>query len=700
MYLKKYYVLALLIFPSIILSQEIETDTITQKTIQLNEVLVTGNAKNDPILTIIKDDYTEKVVQPKNTGELFQDINGFSLIKRGNYAVDPSFRASQYEQLNIQFDGGTKAMHACPNRMDPITTLINPEEVTKIEIIKGPFSVRYGATFGGIINMVTNNACTCEKKLMGTFSSGFESNGNSLVNLVQLMSHLKKFDITANMSHRNYGNYEDGANREIPSSFRSLGYGLKIGYNFSENQRLQVSFRQNFGRDVLHAGLMMDTDIDDSTIGSVDYSYKTNNKKFKGITAKAYFSFVDHTMSNYNRPSFTISEAISVLEAVTKGGKVETQWDLSSKIKIFTGLDATFVSRDGGRNRVVKRNMMGLLLPVPQKFTDKVWQNSSNNTMGIFAETKYYLSDKEIVTVGLRTDFVTSKSQDLDTSYKALYPNLSTENETNLSGNISYKKIFSNAYSLEIAFGRGARSANIEERFIAYFNIGKDAYEYIGNPFLKAEINNQLEISWKGKETLKGFFNELKYGLSGYYSIYENYIMGVVDTTLTRKYNPTTPPVHPKVFRNVDDAFKTGFEVYADLNFAKNLTFTTECSYVYTENKDFNESLPLTPPFSTRLKLGYELEKFWLNFQGNLVAHQNKISKSFDETTSNSYETLDFKAGFKPLDGLNIGFGLLNIFDRNYNIHQSYSFNNQAGFTRTPITEPGRNGTIFVSYTF
>jgi hypothetical protein len=41
--------------------------------------------------------------------------------------------------LNIQFDGGTKAMHACPNRMDPITTHVIPEEIEKIEIIKGPY---------------------------------------------------------------------------------------------------------------------------------------------------------------------------------------------------------------------------------------------------------------------------------------------------------------------------------------------------------------------------------------------------------------------------------------------------------------------------------------------------------------------------------------------------------------------------------
>jgi len=115
--------------------KEIKKDTV--KRVKLDEVIVTGKLKTDPIHFIISNNYDKNVVQPKNVADLFNNINGFSVIKRGNYAIDPSFRGSQYEQLNIQYDGGTKAMHACPNRMDPITTHIIPEEIAKIEIIKG-----------------------------------------------------------------------------------------------------------------------------------------------------------------------------------------------------------------------------------------------------------------------------------------------------------------------------------------------------------------------------------------------------------------------------------------------------------------------------------------------------------------------------------------------------------------------------------
>jgi iron complex outermembrane receptor protein len=315
--MKKIVIIALL-WLSAMANAQVDTKKDSVKVTHLKEVMVSGDIRKDPAQVIIKSDYQNKVVQPKNSGQLFEDINGFSLIKRGNYAVDPNFRASQYEQLNIQYDGGTKAYHACPNRMDPVTTLVNPEEVTRIEIIKGPFSVRYGSNFGGVINMVTQTGALANKKIQGSVSSGYESNGNATVNMINLMSRIDKFYIAGNVSYRDYENYEDGNQNEIPSSFRNTGYGLKLGYDFNEKNSLQASFRQNFGRDVLHAGLPMDTDKDDSSIGSLDYKLTSNNNYFKGLHAKVYYSFVDHIMSNYRRPSFTNSEAIALVDAIWK----------------------------------------------------------------------------------------------------------------------------------------------------------------------------------------------------------------------------------------------------------------------------------------------------------------------------------------------------------------------------------------------
>jgi iron complex outermembrane receptor protein len=677
---------------------ETKKDTTKQKTTKLNEVIVTGNIKTDPVLTIVANKYDEKIVQPKNVADLFNNINGFSVIKRGNYAIDPSFRGAMYEQLNIQYDGGTKAMHACPNRMDPITTHIIPEEISKIEIIKGPYTVRYGATFGGIVNLVTQKPDYEDYGLHGKVSGGYESNGNSIVNLAQLQYIQDKYDIVANAGYRDFGNYEDGDGIEIPSSFRSTDYGVKVGYNFSDNERFQAHWRQSFGRDVLHAALPMDTEYDNSSIIALDYTLDNIGKTVKSLTAKAYYSYVDHLMTNTNRPSFMMMEAAATVDATTTGGKIELNWQPLEKLNIFSGVDALYIARDGVRNRLVKV-MNGNPLPMPMTFTDKIWQDSYITDIGVFTEAKYNLSPSSILTAGLRYDNVVSDIQDPEDDFAARY-DLKKRTEHNVSGTVSIKKVVSNKFTLEAAYGRGVRSANMIERFINHFTVGQDPYEYLGNPNLKAEVNNQFEIGFKGYEPLKNGFNSFKYETSFYYSFFENYIVGIVDPNITRKFNPMAQPTNVKVFQNLEEAYKTGFEVMAQLDFLNDYYFKSEFSYVYTKNKDLNESLPLTPPLTTRFTVGMEKTKFWANIQYNAVSKQENISESFGETETDAFQTLDIRLGVKPTNKITLGVAVLNAFDEAYNNHLNFSFTNQADFGRTPITEPGRNFSAFLQYKF
>ncbi len=700
--MKTFYSVLLCALISIIsFSQEknnVKQDTTSQKQIKLDEVLIIGNVKTDPIHTQVSNHTDEKIVQPKNVADLFNNINGFSSIKRGNYAIDPSFRASQYEQLNVQYDGGTKAMHACPNRMDPITTHIIPEEISKIEIIKGPYTVRYGATFAGIVNLVTQKPDYEDYGLQGKVSTGYESNGGSLVTMAQLQYIQEKYDFVANAGYRDFGNYEDGNNVEIPSSFRSTDYGIKMGYNFTENQRLQGHWRQSFGRDVLHAALPMDTEFDNSSILSLDYKISNLGKIAKSITAKAYYSYVDHLMHNSNRPSFMMMEAESTVNATTSGGKLELKWQPIKKIILFSGFDAMQVARDGERTRLVKV-MNGTTLPRPMIFNDKVWQDSYINNYGVFTEAKWSSNVTTNITAGIRYDMIVSDIKDPEADFAAMY-DLEKCTEGNISGTFSIKKQIADNFILEAAYGRGVRSANMIERYINHFTVGQDPYEYIGNPNLDAEVNNQFELGFKGYEKLENGLNKFSYSTSFYYSKYENYIVGIVDESLNRKFMPMLEPIHPKVFRNINDAYKTGFEAMTKLDFLNDYFFKAELAYVYAKNQDLKESLPLTPPFTTRLVLGFEKEHYWFNAQYNLVSKQDNISRSFGEIKTDGYQTLDLRLGVKPIKNVILGVAALNIFDRAYNNHLNFSFTNQSDFGRTPITEPGRNISGFLQYKF
>ncbi len=49
-------------------------------------------------------------------------------------------------------------------------------------------------------------------------------------------------------------------------------------------------------------------------------------------------------------------------------------------------------------------------------------------------------------------------------------------------------------YNLFVAAARATRSPELTELFINHLSVGMDAYEYLGNPNLKSETNNQLDL--------------------------------------------------------------------------------------------------------------------------------------------------------------------------------------------------------------
>ena len=660
--------------------------------IQLNEIIVSANPLADISQSEVVVDPIKRITQPRSVGDLFKDIKGFGIVKRGAYASEPVFRSFKYEQLNVQYDGGMKILNACPNRMDPITTHVIPEEVDKIEIVKGPFTVRFGQNFGGVINIVTNSRSNEENGFHGSLQTGYESNGGNSASGVSFSYFANKVDIHVNGSYRDFGNYEDGNGVEVPSEFTSTDYSVKIGVDPTENQRVQFTWRQSFASDILHAGLPMDSPFDNSLLGGVDYMLKDISQKIESFSAKVFYSYVDHLMTNEGRPSFNMTDASSPVQSSTLGGKMELVIRPSEKIRIYTGVDANLIGREGNRTRIVKI-MNGMMLPVPRTFEDKIWQDASLNDIGVFGEGKFKVASNLTLTAGLRADFISTGIDDPAADFEALYGGeIEDQNEVNISANASLK-YQKNGFQTQLALGRGVRTASMIERYINHFNVGVDPYEYVGNPFLNPEVNNQIELSF-----MKNFkFIEL--GASVFYSFLQDYISAEVNPDIPRKFMPTTPPVYAKQFINLDKAMQTGFELSFNVNIIDQLKFTSDFSYTYAENKDFDEPLPQIPPFMAILGLKFEERNYFFALSSRLVAKQDRISTTFMEQESPSFTTVDFRAGYEPVAGLSIGAAVLNMFDVAYYEHLNYSYKN-SNILSGKIYEPGRNFTVFIKYSF
>ncbi|HRQ28773.1 MAG TPA: TonB-dependent receptor [Saprospiraceae bacterium] len=637
-------------------------------------------------------DRSKMVVQPLDAGDLIRGVPGFGVMKRGAYALEPVFRGFNQEQINILFDGLVQYNHACPNRMDPATTHIIPEEIGKVEIVRGPFSVRYGPVMGAVLNFQTENLGKCENGWNGSVETAYETNSQGKSGRAYLGYKGNKFDIYFNGAIKDYENYKSGAGDTISSSFNKKDYGVKLSYNPTSNQRIQLVWKQAFLKDAKYAGLPMDARSDDSDMASISYRIDQLSKRILSLEAGIFGNQMDHIMDNFDRPNFAMVEAVSTVFADTYGGKVELSVVPAKNTLSFIGFDHRSLFRDGARDRHVKKNMMtGADLPVPVDFVDKIWQKSQLQSSGIFLENKYFPTSQLTFNLGLRADRVTAQINDPAEDFAALYT-LEDKSEFNFSGNLSVSYQANKNTVFQFGLGRGVRSATIDERYVNHFAVGKDPYELVGNPDLKPEVNYQAELSLQKKWQHFGLEANV------FYSMLQNLITAAVDATLPRKYSPWMEPKFAKRFVNVDEAFKTGFELNAFAEVTSDLSLNWNYMYTYAQNVTWDEPVSRIPPMETGLLIKYEKPVWWASVQGRYVFEQNRTAVSFGEIPSEDFLLIHLRAGVKPFKGLFIGLALENMFNEDYVEFLNWSYDASVG--QGVIAEPGRNLSIFLKYSF
>lgn len=647
----------------------------------LDEILVLD--KNQPLLNQASMDSREILRRdPRDIGEIFSDKSGFGVIKRGGYAMDPVFRSFKYDQLNLIYDGGVFVSNACPNRMDPASTHVAPGDINRIELIRGPYSMRYGPTMGAIINIITQKPAYSQQfHVSGNAEGGYEFNGNGITGRAAILMTNKNYDLMFDGGLKDFRNYVNGDGNEVPSSFRHYDYAVKFGFAPKTNHRIQVNWRQNFARDVVHAALPMDSKFDNSSILSADYAIDKPGHKLFAIKMKGYYAYVDHLMSNANRPNFKVVEAESPVNASTFGGKFELSIKPSPKTVVYSGIDLRMVQKDGFRNRLVKI-MNGHSVEPPKLFKDLIWQNSHNYNGGIFSESTFFLGTRWDLTAGARIDLVSSNALDPAPDFETLYGEIKKTTNTNLSLTTTLRYTAGEKGMIMLSLGRGQRSASLIEKYINHFTIGMDAYEYVGNPNLIPEINNQADLSAKGN------FGKVSLSADIFYSWFQHYITAIVDEDIPRKFQPNIEPKFAKRFINIDKAWQAGFQAGMDYRIIKPLLFYAGIYYTRAQNLDFKEPLPEITPFTGLFSLLFEKEHYYVEWSGRIVAEQNKVSGSFDETETPGFQVWSLSGGYTFFKYLTITLAVRNIFNANYYEHLSRPYKNLD--EQNMFYEPGR----------
>ncbi len=183
----------------------------------LEEVQVKNATKKKKIETEMK--------MAVSVDEFLSSSDNISFIKRGAYAWEPLLNNMSSERSTVTIDG----MHifgACTDKMDPVTSYVESNNLSAIDIKSGQQGSLHGATVAGSIDLKRKSTpFGMEKKWNAAYQSGFELNNKQFFNLGNVAYSGEKFVAEGSISYRKADDYYDGNNDEVKhSQYKKIQY--------------------------------------------------------------------------------------------------------------------------------------------------------------------------------------------------------------------------------------------------------------------------------------------------------------------------------------------------------------------------------------------------------------------------------------------------------------------------------------------
>lgn len=611
------------------------------------------------------------------TSTALRQINGVEASRMGGHGVDLIINGQQASQLNIFLDGA-KIEGGCPNRMDPPTAYTELSSYDQVTVIKGVNSVTYGTGGSGGTVLFERNPPSFEpdKPYQGQINIGAASNGLTQDINATVSAGGDQGYIVLQGSKKSADNYTDGNGDEVRSSYESRQGHVDLGWTPSENHQFKVSYEKTYIDDALFQGATMDAPTSEGETSRFNYQGDHISSAIQSIEIDLYASEVNHLMDNYTfRPATPIPSQLEAPSNVkTTGAKVE----LSSQIKQTTlnyGLQMELIEKTAWVQRPTNFRIFNL------------WPTTQNTTNSLFLEGTTALSSQQTLITGVRYESVNTQAKEAfsvtdagNTAY-GLYNNTYTHysgetksDHNNLNALLRYEHRFKKNINGFIGLSRTHRNPNATELYMARGGTS----QWVGNPDLKPEAHNQLDIGVSQTNTLS------QWDISAYYDVVENYILRdfaqnqAADVNITGTHN---------IYLN-KEAVIYGLAASGQQKLSSQWLVGATASLTKGRNTTDNRNLSNIPPLSGTLFTQYHDNQWHVGARLNLAAEQTDVNKEYGELETPAWSTVDLYGNYQINTDVTLSLGVDNLFNHAY---QNYVNRVDATSGNTfKVYEPGQ----------
>jgi iron complex outermembrane receptor protein len=642
-------------------------DTIN-KTTSLKEVIIC-ESENNKINEAFNFYRSSKLA---STEDILQRIEGVNLIRRGAFGMEPTLRTYSAGQINITLNG-MKMYGACTDKMDPVTTYVEPNNLSKIEVNQGAAGGLLGSTIGGSLNMQLKEATfNCKDHPQLNFYTQFSTVNNAKNIGFNVNTNSNKLALRISGAYRKANDYNAGGGVTVlHSGYEKLNLNFSVAYQLNKTNHIVFDYINDNGFNIGYPALPMDVSFAKANIFSVTHRFVAKNLKHV-LETKFYHNNISHAMDDTHRPE-TIMHMDMPGWSYTNG--FYSQYKIQSKKQLLN-------LRIDAHQAFTKAEMT--MYPTNEKpmFMQTLPGNFLNNT-GLAANYLLNIDSVKCIGFNIREDYnyqyITDEFgilqwQGFGVNTNEVKQNFLTTSSLFLQFN---KGVFTNKFTV----GYGQRLPTGNERIGFYLFNRADGFDYIGNYNLAPEKALQFEFS--------NSIDKKKWSLNStlFYHQIADYIYGYI----LKDYSPMTIGGRGvKTYANLNNAQLLGFETAASIKLFKKIMYKGNVRFTYGFLSN-GQMMQQVPPLKMVNTLRYQMKIFQFQLEHVLALSQNNINMDFGESKTSNWQIVNARiAVAKSIKTsiFQVSFGIENMFDLNYREHLDWG----------GVPQFGRNISVGVNY--
>ena len=646
---------------------------------QLDTVTVAGtrtelSLKNNPTSVSVLERKQIEKSGASSVAELLRDTPGVTVADSSAAGMPRiRMRGESSRRVTILVDGQELTDHSTFGT--PI--LINPASIERIEVVRGPSSVLYGAkAIGGVINIITREGADnpVEVELGGRWHSG--SDGRQ--GFVSISGDKNGFDYRMSVSGEEHQDriVADGpystTNTLDSTAFNNTDINLHLGYRFGANKQQRLMFKANqhqlstdsWTDPNILSGAIKEFSIKlpkrDLTKTGLYYQADNLSPLIKKVQADAYYQWVDRDFSNHVTvdPGMIRVEvdSTSIDRNINYGGSTQVELKLHKQHSLVLGLQYLMDDLDTHKTTVQYVDN--------QLDTDAKKNNrASMQTLSAFALYQWSLPYDFNLHAGSRF-YQVRTSLDASNDPQQTHAQDTHNSEAVSSLGITYTGLTHS--TVRLLYSEGYIMPTLLQMYTDT-SAGRGVTTY-GNPELSPETSKNIELG------LRYANHSLMLDLASFYTQAKDYITSHNCNPIS--LCPSNAITDEYININADSATSFGLEFQLEYNL-EHWLLTPYVSGTWMRREitqgDFSTYHSDTPLFNGKAGVRYDHfvgdNEFWLDayVRGASAASQQENANSPTDTLA-GYNTAHISLGhsFGNQGQYQWGIHLNNLFDKSY----------------------------------